>query len=111
MKNVQLGGVEGIERDVLAIGTDYAPGTLLEMHSHRRAQFLYGATGLMEVGTADGAAALRGLDTGYEAASGAHGWRQHAQPVHRSKCCSAPRTTLRDAAGLGPAEAVAAGGD
>ncbi|WP_417285374.1 AraC family transcriptional regulator [Comamonas sp.] len=55
MKNVPLSGVDGIERDVLAIGTDYAPGTLLEMHSHRRAQFLYGATGLMEVGTTDGA--------------------------------------------------------
>ncbi|WP_132752737.1 AraC family transcriptional regulator [Variovorax atrisoli] len=55
MRNVPLDSVDAIERDVLAIGTDYAPGTLLEMHHHRRAQFLYGATGLMEVGTDDGA--------------------------------------------------------
>ncbi|WP_432725868.1 AraC family transcriptional regulator [Variovorax sp. W6] len=55
MRNVALDSVDAIERDVLAIGTDYAHGTLLEMHQHRRAQFLYGATGLMEVGTDDGA--------------------------------------------------------
>lgn len=55
MRNVPLDSVDATERDVLAIGTDYARGTLLEMHQHRRAQFLYGATGLMEVGTDDGA--------------------------------------------------------
>lgn len=55
MRNVHLDTVDHVERDVLAIGTDYAPGTFLETHYHRRAQFLYGATGLMEVGTDDGA--------------------------------------------------------
>ena len=55
MRNVPLDSVDALEREVLAIGTDYARGTLLEMHQHRRAQFLYGATGLMEVGTDDGA--------------------------------------------------------
>ncbi len=55
MRNVPLSELDATPRPVLAIGTDYAPGTLLETHSHRRAQFLYGATGLMEVGTHDGA--------------------------------------------------------
>ena len=55
MRNTPLATLDGLARDVLAIGTDYAPGTLLDTHSHRRAQFLYGATGLMEVGTDDGA--------------------------------------------------------
>ncbi|MGJ7541692.1 AraC family transcriptional regulator [Variovorax sp. LT1R16] len=55
MRNVPLADVDALPQAVLAIGTDYAKGVLLETHSHRRAQFLYGATGLMEVGTDDGA--------------------------------------------------------
>ncbi|ARP88503.1 AraC family transcriptional regulator [Bordetella genomosp. 9] len=55
MRNVALHTVDRVRRPVLAIGTDYAPGTLLDFHSHRRAQFLYGMTGLMEVDTDDGA--------------------------------------------------------
>jgi len=55
VRNQSLESLDHTPREVLAIGTDYAPGTLLETHSHRRAQFLYGATGLMEVGTDDGA--------------------------------------------------------
>jgi AraC-like DNA-binding protein/quercetin dioxygenase-like cupin family protein len=55
MRNQSLEALDATPRPVLAIGTDYMPGTMLETHSHRRAQFLYGATGLMEVGTDDGA--------------------------------------------------------
>ena len=55
MRNIPLDSVDAIARAVLAIGTDYPPGTMLHTHSHRRAQFLYGATGVMEVGTDDGA--------------------------------------------------------
>lgn len=55
MRNVLIDAVDAIARPVLAIGTDYPPGQLLPTHSHRRAQFLYGATGVMEVGTDDGA--------------------------------------------------------
>jgi AraC-like DNA-binding protein/quercetin dioxygenase-like cupin family protein len=55
VRNQSLESLDHTPRAVLAIGTDYAPGTMLETHSHRRAQFLYGATGLMEVGTDDGA--------------------------------------------------------
>lgn len=55
MRNTPLSQVDSIPRPVLAIGTDYPPGTLLEAHSHRRAQFLYGMSGLMEVLTDDGA--------------------------------------------------------
>ncbi|TBU91954.1 AraC family transcriptional regulator [Phytopseudomonas dryadis] len=55
MLNIALDSVDHLARDVLAIGTDYPPGTLLDAHSHRRAQFLYGMSGLMEVETEDGA--------------------------------------------------------
>ncbi|WP_043824709.1 AraC family transcriptional regulator [Rhodococcus opacus] len=54
MRNVPLSEVDGVERDVLAIATDYSPGFLLDWHEHRRAQFLYGATGTMIVDTGDG---------------------------------------------------------
>lgn len=55
MRNVALETVDATPRAVLAIGTDYTHGTLLDTHTHRRAQFLYGMTGLMEVSTDDGA--------------------------------------------------------
>ncbi|MBU6532042.1 AraC family transcriptional regulator [Streptomyces sp. NPDC057245] len=54
MKNVPLADVDHVDRAVLPIGTDYPPGHLLDWHEHRRAQFLYGATGVMVVDTADG---------------------------------------------------------
>ena len=53
MRNVPLDDVDEIDRTVLAIGTDYPPGHLSEFHRHRRAQLLYGATGIMRVDTAD----------------------------------------------------------
>ncbi|RSC26095.1 MULTISPECIES: AraC family transcriptional regulator [Pseudomonas] len=55
MRNVPLCQVDATPRPVLAIATDYPPGTLLPRHVHRRAQFLYGMSGLMEVLTDDGA--------------------------------------------------------
>lgn len=55
MHNVSLDSVDAVARPLLAIGTDYPPGTLLDTHTHRRAQVLYGMTGLMEVETDDGA--------------------------------------------------------
>ncbi|MEV5750512.1 helix-turn-helix transcriptional regulator [Actinoallomurus sp. NPDC052308] len=55
MKNVPLAEVDHIPRAVLPIGTDYPPGHVLDWHEHRRAQFLYGATGVMIVETGDGA--------------------------------------------------------
>lgn len=55
MLNVPLDSVDASPCAALAIGTDYSFGTLLDTHSHRRAQFLYGMTGLMEVGTEEGA--------------------------------------------------------
>lgn len=54
MLNISLDTVDDVARTVVAIGTDYLPGTLLDFHCHRRAQFLYGMTGLMEVETDDG---------------------------------------------------------
>ncbi|MGW7566827.1 AraC family transcriptional regulator [Streptomyces tendae] len=54
MKNVPLADVDHVDRAVLPIGTDYPPGHVLDWHEHRRAQFLYGATGVMVVDTDDG---------------------------------------------------------
>ncbi len=54
MLNIPLADVDHVARPVVAIGTDYSPGTLLDFHTHRRAQFLYGMTGLMEVDTDEG---------------------------------------------------------
>lgn len=54
MRNVPLTKVDRAPRVVLPIGTDYARGQLLDWHEHRRAQFLYGATGVMIVETGDG---------------------------------------------------------
>ena len=54
MLNIPLADVDRVARPIVAIGTDYSPGTLLDFHTHRRAQFLYGMTGLMEVDTDDG---------------------------------------------------------
>jgi AraC-like DNA-binding protein len=53
VRNVALGDVDNVDRAVLAIGTDYPADHLLEFHRHRRAQLLYGATGIMRVDTAD----------------------------------------------------------
>lgn len=40
--------------DVLPIGTQYPPAFLLTRHKHRRAQLLYGASGVMLVETTNG---------------------------------------------------------
>ncbi|CCH30136.1 helix-turn-helix transcriptional regulator [Actinosynnema sp. NPDC047251] len=54
MRNVPLADHDHVDRDVLPIGTDYPPRHVLDWHEHRRAQFLYGATGVMAVETRDG---------------------------------------------------------
>ncbi|MGW1847750.1 AraC family transcriptional regulator [Streptomyces sp. NPDC001966] len=54
MRNIPVAEVDGLDRAVLAIGTDYPPDHLLPRHEHRRAQVLYAATGVMRVETADG---------------------------------------------------------
>ncbi|MFE1409230.1 AraC family transcriptional regulator [Streptomyces sp. NPDC085524] len=55
MRNVPLARVDHLPAQVLPIATDYPPDTLLAWHEHRRAQFLYAATGTMLVETDDGA--------------------------------------------------------
>lgn len=51
MRNIAVAEVDALDRAVLAIGTTYPPDHLLEFHQHRRAQLLYGATGVMQVDT------------------------------------------------------------
>jgi len=52
--NVHLDDIDHLPVDVLPIGTDYPPAHLLPRHTHRRAQLLYGASGVMQVETVDG---------------------------------------------------------
>ncbi|KAF0865254.1 helix-turn-helix transcriptional regulator [Pseudomonas sp. LD120] len=54
MRNIPIEQLDHTPRAVLAIGTDYADGQHLPRHRHRRAQLLYGATGVMQVGTDQG---------------------------------------------------------
>ncbi|MFG2213090.1 AraC family transcriptional regulator [Streptomyces sp. NPDC048638] len=54
MRDVPVAEVDGLDRAVLAIGTDYPHDHLLVWHEHRRAQVLYAANGVMQVATADG---------------------------------------------------------
>lgn len=54
MHNVRLDDIDHLPVDVLPIGTDYPPDHLLPRHVHRRAQLLYGASGVMQVETDDG---------------------------------------------------------
>ena len=54
MRNVKIDEVDRLDRDVVALGNDYVQGFILPPHQHRRAQLLYGATGLMYVTTQDG---------------------------------------------------------
>lgn len=46
--------LDSLPIDVLPIGTDYPPDHLLARHEHRRAQLLYGGSGVMLVVTDDG---------------------------------------------------------
>ncbi|AHV93665.1 putative transcriptional regulator [Bordetella holmesii 44057] len=55
MRNIGIAPIEATDRAVLAIGTYYPDGLLLDWHCHRRAQLLYGATGLMQVAAGKGA--------------------------------------------------------
>lgn len=54
MRNVSINLLDDTPRPVVAIGTDYSHGHRLPSHTHRRAQLLYGATGVMQVSTHDG---------------------------------------------------------
>ena len=49
MYNVPIHQLDAVARPVVAIGTEYPDGHVLPMHSHRRSQLLYGATGAMQV--------------------------------------------------------------
>lgn len=54
MRNVHIDKLDQVPRKVIAIGTDYPKGLVLPWHKHRRAQFLYGGTGVMHVFTHSG---------------------------------------------------------
>ncbi|GAS92871.1 transcriptional regulator [Mycolicibacterium brisbanense] len=54
VRNVAADDVDDVPRAVLPVGTDYPDGFVLDWHSHRRAQFLHSATGVMVVETRDG---------------------------------------------------------
>ncbi len=49
--NIPLVTIETDDVPLIALGTDYVHGTLLDWHEHLRAQFLYSASGSMKVDT------------------------------------------------------------
>jgi AraC-like DNA-binding protein len=51
MHNASIAILDSTPRNVVAISTDYEHGHWLPMHSHRRAQLLYGSKGIMQVTT------------------------------------------------------------
>lgn len=54
MRDATIDDYDHLPVDVLPIGSRYPPAFLLPLHQHRRAQLLYGATGVMLVETDDG---------------------------------------------------------
>lgn len=54
VRNGKIDDLDRLDREVVALGNDYVQGFILAQHQHRRAQLLYGATGLMHVSTRDG---------------------------------------------------------
>ncbi|WP_296257897.1 MULTISPECIES: AraC family transcriptional regulator [unclassified Pseudomonas] len=54
MRNTSIDSFDSTPRPVIAIGNDYADGYVLRRHRHRRAQLLYGSTGVMKVSTEQG---------------------------------------------------------
>lgn len=54
MRNIPIERLDATQRPLVSIRTDYPYGTVLPWHSHRRAQLLYGASGVMEVSTRQG---------------------------------------------------------
>ncbi len=49
MRNARIADHDETDRAIVAIGTDYPPVHVLPAHQHRRAQLLYGVTGVMQV--------------------------------------------------------------
>ncbi len=54
MRNARLAEYENTPRPVVAIANDFAEGHVMPPHSHARAQLVYGASGVMLVGTGQG---------------------------------------------------------
>jgi len=54
MRNVRPAEYEDTPRPVVAIANDFTTGHVMPPHSHRRAQLVYGASGVMLVGTGQG---------------------------------------------------------
>jgi AraC-like DNA-binding protein/quercetin dioxygenase-like cupin family protein len=54
MRNSRIAAYEDTPREVVATGNDYASGTLLAPHRHKRGQCLYAITGVLTVTTIEG---------------------------------------------------------
>ena len=110
MRNTHIDLHDALDRALVAIGNDYPAGHLLDAHAHRRAQLLYGATGVMLVLSEDG-----GWVVPPQRASGSRPasrtrcgcWGQHAQ--HRAGAARG-RAGLRSGGGVAAVAPAAAGG-
>jgi AraC-like DNA-binding protein len=55
VRNTRILNYEDTPRDVVASGNDYASGTFLPRHTHKRGQCLYAITGVLTVTSSEGA--------------------------------------------------------
>ena len=73
MRNIPINDVDHLPSSGSSVRSDYPADTLLDTHSHRRAQFLYAPEGLMKVETEDGqwlVTLQRCMDTSRQTTSG-----------------------------------------
>lgn len=54
VRNAQFAEYDATPRPVVVICNDFASGHVMQTHSHRRSQLVYGASGIMMVGTEQG---------------------------------------------------------
>ena len=54
MQELKIDGIDHLPRPIIAIGTQYPDGRVIEPHHHRRGQLISGATGVLVLATPKG---------------------------------------------------------
>ncbi|WZB61304.1 helix-turn-helix transcriptional regulator [Achromobacter xylosoxidans] len=113
MRNTHIDLHDALDRALVAIGNDYPYGHLLDAHAHRRAQLLYGATGVMLVLSEDGGWVVppqRAVWIPLASRTMCGCWGQHAQRLHRAGRGARGRAGLRSGGGVATVAPAVAGG-
>ena len=112
MRNTHIDLHDALDRALVAIGNDYPAGHLLDAHAHRRAQLLYGATGVMLVLSEDGGWVVPPQRAVWIPAGVTHQVRMlgSARAAPTSSWRGARRAGLRSGGGVAVVAPAAAGG-